>query len=80
MIMRDFPLNELTTATEVEHITFWLENSFEKFKANSKKNSSYPISRYVRLLEAISRDMSGKLLYILQRKRIMHLDYEDFIV
>lgn len=76
-LMKEFPLNELLTAAEMEHLSAAITHIFAHLKKGSK-SSGYPIPRYLRLLEAIFRDLSTKALAILQRKRLMHLDYDDF--
>ena len=75
--MKDFPINELLAATEIENILPAITNIFTHLKKTSK-NSSYPVSRYLRLVEAISRDLCTKVLAILQRKRLMYLPYDEF--
>jgi hypothetical protein len=65
--MKDFPINELLTAEEIEPLSNAITQIFGHIKKNAK-NTSYPIPRYLRLAEAISRDLCTKTLSILQRK------------
>eukprot|EP01117_Protostelium_nocturnum_P006264 TRINITY_DN2259_c0_g1_i6.p1 TRINITY_DN2259_c0_g1~~TRINITY_DN2259_c0_g1_i6.p1 ORF type:complete len:4259 (-),score=1954.67 TRINITY_DN2259_c0_g1_i6:110-12886(-) len=75
--MKDFPINDLLTATEIDKLSGAVVQIFAHLKRTSK-SSGYPIPRYLRLLEAVARDLSVKMLSILQRKRLMALDYETF--
>ena len=76
-MVRDFPLNEIATSNEIELVHQCFLTIFEKLKKNSR-TIAYPITRYLRLLEAIGRDIFDKLLNILQRKRPMYMDYVEF--
>lgn len=76
-MMKDFPINQLLTLSEIEKIPEAITNIFQHMKKASK-GSEYPVPRYLRLIEAISRDLCNKVLSILQRKRLMYLDYEEF--
>ena len=88
-LMKDFPLNELLTAAEIEKLSPSLTHIFAHLKRTSK-GSAYPIQRqwfsffllisrrYLRLIEAISRDLCNKVLSLLQRKRLLYLDFDDF--
>jgi hypothetical protein len=91
--MKDFPLNELLTASEVSQLPNAIISIFSHLKKTSK-SANYPLPSYLRccrfqlqcpcsrwqfrLAESISRDMTNRLLEILQKKRLMYLDYEDF--
>ncbi len=76
-LMKDFPLNELLTASEIDKLSAAIAHIFAHLKKTSR-GSVYPIQRYLRLVEAIARDLCANVLAILQRKRMMYLDYEDF--
>jgi dynein heavy chain 1 len=76
-MMKDFPINELLSATEIEHLINCVGHIFGHLKKTTR-NSAYPIPRYLRLVEAISRDLCDKVLSISQRKRLMYLDFDDF--
>jgi len=76
-LMKDFPINDLLTAIEVDKLPNVVTQIFSHMKKNYR-NSAYPVDRYLRLIEAISRDLSVKILAILQRKRLMTLEYDEF--
>ncbi|KAI9494709.1 dynein heavy chain [Zychaea mexicana] len=61
-LMKDFPLNELLSATDVDKI----------------RESLGPIRRALPLVEAISRDLNDQLLKVLGSRRLMYMEYEDF--
>ena len=59
--MKDFPINDLISATELNKIrTAIIFNHLRKIR-----NTKYPIQRALRLVEAISRDVSSQLLKVL---------------
>ncbi|KAJ8651627.1 hypothetical protein O0I10_012803 [Lichtheimia ornata] len=76
-LMKDFPLNELLSATDVEKIR---ESLFLIFAHLNKKLklSPYPIRRALPLVEAISRDLNDQLLKVLGSRRLMYMEYDDF--
>ncbi|KAJ3099515.1 hypothetical protein HDU96_010687, partial [Phlyctochytrium bullatum] len=76
-LMRDFPLNELLSATDVEKIKDSISLIFGHLNKKLKL-SPYPIRRALPLVSAISKDLNEQLLKVLGSRRLMHLDYEDF--
>ncbi|KAG0049018.1 hypothetical protein BGZ83_006135 [Gryganskiella cystojenkinii] len=76
-LMKDFPLNELLSATDATKVRDSLLMIFGH--VNKKlKLSPYPIRRALPLVEAISRDLNDQLLRVLGSRRLMYMDYEDF--
>lgn len=76
-LMKDFPLNELLSATDVDKIRESLVLIFSHI--NKKLRSSpYPIRRALPLVEAISKDLNEQLLKALGSRRLMYMDYEEF--
>jgi dynein heavy chain 1 len=75
-LIKDFPIHELLASTEISQVSNALKNIFEHLKKT--KNVHYPIQRYLRLIEAISRDLCNKVLEILRAKQIMNLSYAEF--
>lgn len=47
-LMKDFPINDLITAAEIEKLTEAIVKVFQHLKKN--KNVDYPIPRYLRLV------------------------------
>lgn len=75
-LMKDFPLNDLLSATELERIRSSLTAIFSHLR--KIRNTKYPIQRCLRLVEAISRDLSSQLLKVLGTRRLMHIPFDDF--
>ncbi|XP_014219620.1 dynein heavy chain, cytoplasmic [Copidosoma floridanum] len=75
-LMKDFPINDLLSATELERIRSAIQQIFIHLR--KIRNTKYPIQRVLRLVEAISRDLSQQLLKVLGTRRLMHISFEDF--
>lgn len=75
-LMKDFPLNDLLSASELDKIRQALIAIFTHLK--KIRNTKYPIQRALRLVEAISRDLSSQLLKVLGTRKLMHVAYEEF--
>ena len=75
--MKDFPLNELLSAPDVDKVQESLVLIF--LHINRKlRLSPYPIRRALPLVEAISRDFNDQLLRILTSHRLLYTPYETF--
>ncbi|OZJ04271.1 hypothetical protein BZG36_02479 [Bifiguratus adelaidae] len=76
-LMRDFPLNELLSATDLEKLR---ESILLIFSHLNKKLrlSPYPIRRALPLVEAISRDLNEQMLKVMGNRRLMYMEYNDF--
>ena len=61
-LMKDFPLNDLLSATELDRIRVSLQAIFLHMR--KIRPTKYPIQRALRLVEAISRDLSTQLLKV----------------
>ena len=61
-LMREFPLNEMITAYDVNKIAASLVPIFNHMK--KIRTSKYPIQRFIKLVEVLSRDMSNQLLKV----------------
>lgn len=75
-LMKDFPINDLLSATELERIRTAVQQIFLHLR--KIRSTKYPIQRVLRLVEAISRDLGQQLLKILGTRRLMHIPFEDF--
>jgi dynein heavy chain 1 len=75
--MKDFPLNELLSATDLDKIQESLVLIFGHINRKLKL-SPYPIRRALPLVEAISRDFNDQLLRILTSHRLPYTPYETF--
>ncbi|KAG6864894.1 hypothetical protein C0991_006509 [Blastosporella zonata] len=76
-LMKDFPLNELLSATDLDKIQESLTLIFGHINRKLKL-SPYPIRRALPLVEAISRDFNDQLLRILTSHRLAYTPYETF--
>jgi len=75
--MKDFPLNELLSATDLDKIQESLVLIFGHINRKLKL-SPYPIRRALPLVEAISRDFNDQLLRILTSQRLPYTPYDTF--
>jgi dynein heavy chain 1 len=69
--MKDFPLNELLSATDLDKIQESLVLIFGHINRKLKL-SPYPIRRGLLLVEAISRDFNDQFLRVLTSHRLPH--------
>ncbi|KAF9438119.1 hypothetical protein BGZ76_009650 [Entomortierella beljakovae] len=76
-LMKDFPLNELLSATDAVKVRDSLNQIFGHINKKLKL-SPYPIRRALPLVETISRDLNDQLLRVLGSRRLMYMDYDDF--
>ncbi|BGP05267.1 dynein heavy chain [Rhodotorula toruloides] len=77
VLMKDFPLNELLAATDLNKIKDSINQIF--VHVNKKlKLSPYPVRRILPLVEAISRDLQTQLHKVLTSQRLTYLDYPLF--
>ncbi|XP_033735277.1 cytoplasmic dynein 1 heavy chain 1-like isoform X2 [Pecten maximus] len=75
-LMKDFPLNDLLAASELDRIRVSVQAIFLHLR--KIRPTKYPIQRALRLVEAISRDLSSQLLKVLGTRRLMHIAYDEF--
>lgn len=76
-LMRDFPLDELLSATSLPKIQDAIGLIFGHL--NKKlRICPYPIRRALPLVEAISADLDTQLHSLLYGRSLMHLDYREF--
>jgi dynein heavy chain 1 len=60
--MKDFPINDLLSATELDRIRSAVQLIFSHLR--KIRSTKYPIQRALRLVEAISRDLGSQLLKV----------------
>ena len=75
-LLKDFPINDLLSATEMDRIRTAVQGIFNHLRMN--RNTKNPIQRALRLVESISRDVSSQLLKVLGTRRLMYIPYEEF--
>ena len=76
-LMRDFPLDELLSATSLPKV----EDALGLIYGHLNKKlriCPYPIRRALPLVEAISADLDTQLHSLLHGRSLMHLEYRDF--
>ena len=78
-LMRDFPLDELLSATSLHKIR---DSTISIFNHLNRKLRicPYPIARALPLVTAISGDLETQLRSLLQGRTLMHLNFKDFEV
>ncbi|KAI9886106.1 MAG: Dynein heavy chain, cytoplasmic [Watsoniomyces obsoletus] len=76
-LMRDFPLDELLSATSLSKLHDGLGSIFNHLNKKLKL-CPYPVSRALQLVEALSDDLDAKLRALLNGRSLMHLDYREF--
>ncbi|KAJ1937285.1 dynein heavy chain, partial [Linderina pennispora] len=77
VLMKDFPINELLSATDVGRISAAIEQIFAHINKKLKL-TPYPVRRALPLVEAVSRDFNEQLVKVLGHVRLMHMDYAGF--
>lgn len=76
-LMKDFPLNELLSATDLDKIQEAIILIFGHINRKLKL-SPYPIRRALPLVEAISKDFNDQLLRVLTSHRLLYTPYDTF--
>ncbi|KAB7503493.1 Dynein heavy chain, cytoplasmic [Armadillidium nasatum] len=76
LLMKDFPLNDLLSATELEKIKCAVTSIFSHLR--KIRSTKYPIQRAIKLVEAISKDLSSQILKVLGTRRLMHIAFDEF--
>ncbi|EDV24404.1 uncharacterized protein TRIADDRAFT_24890 [Trichoplax adhaerens] len=75
-LMKDFPLNDLLSVSELDRMSPALGSIFAHLR--KIRSTKYPVQRALRLVEAISRDLSNQVLKILSTRRLMHMNIDEF--
>ena len=75
-LMKDFPINDLLSATELDRIRAAIQQIFSHLR--KIRSTKYPMQRALKLVEAISRDVSSQLFKVLGTKRLMHIPFDEF--
>lgn len=76
-LMRDFPIDELLSATSLQKVQEAVQQIFSHM--NKKlRICPYPVRRALPLVEAISGDLDERLHQLLHGKTLMHMDYPEF--
>lgn len=62
MLMKDFPINDLLLAIDLNKISESIGNIFLHLR--KIKSSKYPIERFLKLIEIISNDLLSQMLKV----------------
>ncbi|KAI1763634.1 cytoplasmic dynein heavy chain [Hypoxylon sp. FL1150] len=76
-LMRDFPLDELLSATSLPKVQDAIGQIFGHMN-RKMRFSNYPIARTLHLVEAISADLEEVMHRLLPGSELVDLDYKDF--
>jgi dynein heavy chain 1 len=76
VLMKEFPLQDLLAATDLKQIQLAVVAIFTHLK--KIRNTQYSVSRALKLIEAISRDLSSQFLKVLSSSRLVHMPYDEF--
>ncbi len=77
LLMRDFPINELLAATDLERCADAVYSVFAHLN-RKLRISPYPVKKALALVDAISRDLNETLVKILGPQRLMYQEYDRF--
>lgn len=77
-LLRDFPINSLLSATSLDQVRRAIDLIFNQFRQVRTGGDSYPNTRAILLMNAVTQDLNEQLLKILSNFQIMHLDYPEF--
>lgn len=78
-LLRDFPINQLLSANDLDQVRRAIELIFGQFKQiRQAGGDNYPNHRAILLMNALTQDLNEQLLKILSNFQIMHLDYQEF--
>ncbi|XP_050421392.1 dynein heavy chain, cytoplasmic isoform X3 [Adelges cooleyi] len=75
-LMKDFPINDLLAATDLDRIRVAIEHIFIHLR--KIRSTKYPLPKLLKLVEAISRDLLSKLLKVLGTRFLMHIPFDEF--
>ncbi len=77
-LTRGFPADGVAGATSLAELAAAVRAVFEHMK-KVRKATQYPLARYVRLGEAVSRDMVARARALLAQAPLLAMPYEDFV-
>lgn len=76
-LMRDFPLDDLLSATSLAKVQDAIVLIFAHL-IKKLRICPYPVKRALALVEAISADLNSQVHSLIHGRSLMHLDYRDF--
>ena len=78
VLMRDFPLDELSSATTLPRIQEALTQIFNHINKKLRLSANYPVKRALKLVEGISEDLNIQIHRVLRGKPLLSLNYTGF--
>ncbi|KPI38240.1 Dynein heavy chain, cytoplasmic [Cyphellophora attinorum] len=78
VLMRDFPLDELSSATSLVRVQEALTQIFNHINKKLRLSSNYPVKRALKLVEGISEDLNIQIHRVLRGKPLLSLTYAAF--
>ena len=76
-LMREFPMDDLLAATSLQKVQESLDTIFNHLN-RKLRFTTYPISRALPLVHAISGDLDTQIHKLLHGRMLMHLDFKEF--
>ncbi|KAI9728167.1 MAG: hypothetical protein M1828_004628 [Chrysothrix sp. TS-e1954] len=76
-LMREFPLNELLSATSLDKVHEAIDAIFSHFSKRLRL-TNYPIHRALPLVETISIDLDARVRSLLNGRVLIQMTFEDF--
>ncbi|KAF2742258.1 cytoplasmic dynein-like protein 1 heavy chain 1 [Sporormia fimetaria CBS 119925] len=76
-LMRDFPLDELRSATSLKKVEEAIQQIFNHLNKKLRV-CPYPVHRALPFVEAISGDLEERLQTLLHGRTLMHMEYPEF--
>lgn len=77
-LLRDFAINQLLAATDMDMIRSAVEKIFAQFRQIRHAGESYPSTRAILLLDTVIKDFNEQLLKVLRNFSIMRLEFQQF--
>lgn len=77
VLMRDFPLEELTTATTLPRTSEALDQIFKHINKKLRV-CQYPLKRALKMVEAISVELEEQIHRVVHGRSLMSMSYESF--
>ncbi|OAF65257.1 Dynein heavy chain, cytoplasmic, partial [Intoshia linei] len=77
ILLKDFPINDLLAASTLDKISSSLNSIFNHMR--KIRNSNYPVTRLVKLTEAVSRDLCIQMNKVICGKKILTTPFDEFL-
>ena len=78
VLMRDFPLDDLSSATTLGRVQDALAQIFNHINKKLRLSTNYPVKRALKLVEGVSEDLNTQLHRVLHGRPLLALTYDQF--